>query len=55
MKAYKLTCVANDGTVGTMILQAETTTEVLKEIKTYPAVKYVLGIEEISEDELETN
>ena len=49
MTTYKLTCVAKDGTVGTMILQAETTTEALKEIKTYPAVKCVLGIEEVEE------
>ncbi|MGV3084597.1 hypothetical protein [Enterococcus dispar] len=49
MKTYKLTCVSYDGTVGTMVLQSETPGMAVAEMKRYPAVKYVIGIEEVAE------
>lgn len=47
-KTYELTCVAEDWTLGTMILQAENEEDAIQEMKSYPAVKYVIAVEVVA-------
>lgn len=47
MKTFEVTCVSHDWSVGTMQIEAITSEDAIEEMKTYPAVKYVIACEEM--------
>lgn len=54
MKSYELTCVAEDGGIGTMILETETKMEAIEEMESYSGVKYVIGVKDIEKAKAQT-